>query len=132
MCGRDGVEVADDGRAMTFRCPYCFGKGFTAKAKLLTPSDGEIVCGVCGETCRAKESFLFGGFVYLAFFASAIGALWLMFWTGPYFALAIFAVFLLGLFALGRLLAPVWRLDAPYRAGFGIGKFLARVLRGSK
>ena len=112
---------------MSFRCPYCRESGYTAKTKFLTPAEGKIVCGACGETGRTKEGFLFGGFAFLAFFGGAIGAVWLTFQIGPYFSLASLAVCLVGLFALGRLLAPVWRLDAPYHAGFKVGAFLGRV-----
>ena len=117
---------------MIFRCPYCCEKGFSVKAKMFAPVDGKIACGACGETSRAKEGFFFGGFAFLAFFGGAVGALWLTFVIGPYFSLVVFALFLLGLFALGRILAPVWRLDAPYRAGFKLGGFLARVLKRAK
>ena len=128
MCEGDGVEVADGGeREMSYRCPYCREKGFTVKVKLFTPTASEIVCDTCGETSRTREGFLFGGFAFLAFFGGAIGALWLTFQIGPYFSLAVFAVFLGGLFALGRLFAPLWRLDAPYRGGFKVGAFLARI-----
>ena len=132
MCGGAGVEVADGGCPVTFRCPYCHEGKFTVKAKLLTPFEGNIVCGACGETSRTKQGFLFGGLAFVAFFAGAVGALWLTFRVGPYLSLAAFALFLLGLFALGRLLAPVWRLDAPYRAGFTLGIFFSRLFKSAK
>ena len=132
MCGRDGIEVADGGCKVIFRCPYCCEKGFSVKAKMFAPIDGKIVCGACGEISRAKEGFFFGGFAFLAFFSGAVGALWLTIVIGPYFSLAMFVLFLLGLFALGRILAPVWRLDAPYRAGFKLGGFFARVFKRTK
>ena len=112
---------------MTFRCPYCRERGFSAKAKLFVSADGQIACNACGETSRTSTGFLFGGFAYLAFFAGAMVALWMSFQIGPYLSLTAFALFLFGLFALGRVLAPVRRLDAPYRAGFKFGTFCAQL-----
>ena len=128
----NGVEVADGWCEMIFRCPYCGGKGFSVKAKMFAPADGKIRCGACGEASRVKDGFFFGGFAFLAFFGGALGTLWLTFVIDPYFSLAVFASLLLGLFALGRILAPLRRLDAPYRAGFKLGGFLVSVFKRAK
>ena len=128
----DGVEVADDRLVMAFQCPYCNACGFTVKAKLFTPSDGKFECSVCNEISRTKVGFLFAFASQLAFLVGAIGALWLTFQIGPYFSLAILSVYLFGLFALGRVFALVWRLDATYRAGVKFGTFFARVFGRAK
>ena len=127
MCGGDGVEVADDWWPLMFRCPYCFKKGFSLRAKLGTPFGGNIVCRICGEASRTREGFLFGGIAYLAFFGGVIGALVLVLPMGPYPAFAAFALYCLLLYAMGRLMAPVQRLDAPYLAGLRFGRLVARL-----
>ena len=99
---------------------------------MFAPADGKIRCGACGETSRVRDGFFFGGFAFLVFFGGAVGTLRLAFIIGLYFSLVVFALFLLGLFALGRILAPLWRLDAPYRAGFKLGSFLASVFKRAK
>ena len=132
MCGGAGVEVTDGGREMIFRCPYCGGKGFSATLKLRTPTNGKIVCAACGESSRTKIGFFFTFFSQLVLQVGAVVALWLSFAIGPYYPVVTFVLAAMVFVAVGRILAPVWRFDAPYRAGFKLGGFLARVFKRTK